>query len=112
MNRSVFGRLMIVLGLPFLANFSIIVVPPMYQSKDVFGAFAAGFVNPYSTGYSIDAIICEVILIAWVIYERRALNIGYGWIVVPLSLVPVVATAFAFYPVIRSRQLETAKANI
>ena len=111
MCRNVFERLMIFLGLLFLATFLVIVVPPMYQSKDVFGAFAAGFVNPYSTGYSIDAIICGVILIAWVIYERRALNIGYGWIVVPLSLVPGVATAFAFPLVIRSRQLETAKAN-
>ncbi|MFT5796559.1 MAG: hypothetical protein ACI84R_000606 [Candidatus Azotimanducaceae bacterium] len=64
MNRSVFGRLVISLGVLFLATFLIIVVPPMYQSKAVFGAFAPGFVNPYSTGYSIDAIICGVILIA------------------------------------------------
>lgn len=112
MSRNVFERPMIFLGVLFFATFLIIVVPSLYQSKDVFGAFAPGFVNPYSTGYSIDTIICWVILIAWVVYERRALNIGYGWIVVPLSLVPGVATAFALSLVIRSRQLETAKANI
>ena len=105
MSKTVFEYLVAVLGVIFALAFCIIVVPPLFESKDIVGAFAAGFVNPYSSGYSLDAIICALILITWVLYERRALNVKYGWVAIPLSFVPGVATAFAVYLVIRSRQL-------
>lgn len=105
MSKTVFEALTIALGVAFTIAFCIIVVPPLLQSGDVIGAFAAGFVNPYSSGYSTDVIICALILIVWIIYERSALGIKYGWIAIPMAFIPGVATAFAFYLVLRTRQM-------
>lgn len=105
MSKTLFEVLVIVAGGAFALLFFIIVVPPLLESGDVLGAFAAGFVNPYSTGYSLDVILCAVILFIWIFYERSALGVRYGWIAIPLSFAPGVATGFAVYLVIRSRQL-------
>lgn len=105
MSKSIFESVIAGLGATFAVLFAIIVVPPLLQSGDIVGAFAAGFVNPFSTGYSLDVILCALILFVWVIYERRAAGIKHGWIAIPLSFVPGVATGFAFYLVLRSRQL-------
>lgn len=105
MTKSGFELLAAVLGAAFALAFCVIVVPPLLESGDVIGAFAAGFVNPYSSGYSLDAIFCAVILFVWVIYERKTLKIRHGWVAIPLSFLPGVATGFAAYLIIRSRQL-------
>lgn len=105
MGKKVFEGVIASLGLVFAAVFCIIVVPPLLESKDILGAFAAGFVNPYATGYSIDAILCALILITWVVYERKNSNVKFGWVVIPLSFAPGVATAFAVYLILRSRQI-------
>jgi len=112
MSTSVFERLVLTLGILFALAFMIIVVPPLVQSGDVIGAFAAGFVNPYSSGYSLDVILCALILFVWILYERKSRGIRHGWIAIPLSFVPGVATGFAVYLVLRSRQLEKEQAVI
>jgi hypothetical protein len=96
-------------GVLFAVAFAIIVVPPLLESGDIIGAFAAGFVNPYASGYSLDTIICGLILITWVLYERSVLGMRHGWIAIPLTFAPGVATAFGFYLVLRSRQLAARK---
>lgn len=111
MTKTAFECLVAILGAVFAIAFCVIVVPALLESRDVIGAFAAGFVNPFASGYSLDAIICALILITWAMYERKALNIKYGWVVIPLSFVPGVATAFAAYLVIRSRQLPRVEAG-
>lgn len=103
MSKKLFEALVIAFGALFAAAFVIIVVPPLLESGDVIGAFAAGFVNPYASGYSMDAISCAFILIVWVLYERSALGIRHGWIAIPLCFVPGVATAFAYYLIVRTR---------
>lgn len=105
MNQKFFEFLVISLGAVFAFAFFVIVMPPLIESGDVVGAFSAGFVNPYSSGYSLDTILCGFILISWVLFERSTLSIKHGWIVIPLSFVPGVATAFAVYLIIRYRQL-------
>lgn len=104
MSKSVFEGLVSIIGAAFAIAFAIIVVPPLLESRDVVGAFAAGFVNPFSSGYSIDVILCALILFVWIFYERQTLGIKYGWIAIPLSFLPGVATGFAVYLVLRSRQ--------
>ncbi len=47
--------------------FSVIVMPPLLASGDITGTFAAGFVNPYATGYSLDGIFCGIVLLIWVL---------------------------------------------
>ena len=105
MSDSVFKKLVGLLGATFALAFCIIVVPPLLQTMDIVGAFSAGFVNPFSTGYSIDAILCAAILIVWIVYEKSALGIRNGWIAIPLCAVPGVATAFAVYLLIRFNQV-------
>jgi len=109
MNKTLFEVAVLFFGAAFAVAFSVIVVPALLESGDVVGAFAAGFVNPFSSGYSLDVILCAVILMIWMVYERSALSIRHGWVVVPLCFAPGVATAFAVYLVIRSRQLEKRK---
>lgn len=104
MSKAVFESIVIALGAAFAVAFAIIVVPALLETGDVIGAFAAGFVNPFSSGYSLDVILCALILFVWIAYERSALGIKHGWIAVPLSFLPGVATGFAFYLVLRSRQ--------
>lgn len=103
MTKRTFEFLVLAAGLGFAVAFVVIVVPPLLESGDIIGAFGAGFVNPYASGYSLDTILCGVILAIWVVYERSAHGVTHGWIVLPLILVPGVATAFALYLVIRSR---------
>lgn len=111
MNRSRFEACVLILGAAFASAFGVIVVPALFESGDVAGAFAAGFVNPFAAGYSLDTIVCGLILFAWAMYERGAHDMRHGWIVVPLSIAPGVATAFAAYLFLRSRQLKVERRN-
>lgn len=99
-----------VLGAAFALAFAGLVVPALLETGDVVGAFAAGFVNPFASGYALDAIVCALLLATWVLYERRRYGIRHGWIAIPLSVAPGVATAFAFYLVLRSRYWSSASA--
>lgn len=105
MTRTVFEGTVALFAAVFAVAFSVVVVPALIDSGDIAGAFAAGFVNPFSSGYSLDAIMCGLVLVVWVAYERSALGIRHGWVAVLLSVVPGVATAFGVYLFIRSRQL-------
>lgn len=105
MNQRAFEASVLILGGAFAVFFFAIVFPPLLKSGDVIGAFAAGFVNPFASGYSTDVIVCALILLVWVIYEREQHGIRHGWVVIPLSFLPGVAVAFAVYLVLRTRQL-------
>lgn len=105
MTKTLFEGLCLIMGAAFAIAFAVIVVPALIETGDIPSAFAAGFVNPFSTGYSIDVIICAVLLTIWVIYERSALQIKHGWIAIPLSIVPGVAVGMAYYLILRSRAI-------
>lgn len=106
MSKSLFETLTILLGLAFTLAFFVIVVPPLLVDGDIVGAFAAGFVNPYSSGYSLDVIVAALIFVVWVLYERQTLGVRYGWVCIVLCLAPGVATGFALYLVLRSRTVQ------
>ena len=95
MNASAFKLLLVILGLGFAILFSIIVLPPLFAAPDIIGALAAGFVNPYASGYALDAIFCWAVLAVWVIYEAKARGVKHGWVALMLGIVPGVATGFA-----------------
>ena len=109
MNEQTFRVALIALAVAFTAIFSAVVVPPLIENRDVLGAFAAGFVNPYSSGYSADVIVCYCILAAWIWHEAATLSIRYGWVCLILGLVPGVAVGFALYLLIRQRQLRVGR---
>ena len=87
----------------FTGVFIFVVIPPLIETPDIIGAFAAGFVNPYASGYSADVICCWLILCIWVIYESR--QVKHGWICLLLGFVPGVAVGLGLYLIMRQRQL-------
>ena len=92
------------IGVVFTLYFLVTVVPPLMSDPEIMGAFAAGFVNPYSSGYAADAIACWFILAVWVIYEAGACKVRHGWICLLLGVVPGVAAGFAAYLLLRHAQ--------
>ena len=92
-------------GLAFTAFFAVLVVPPLIDDPDILGAFGAGFVNPYASGYSADVIACWVILAIWVVFEARSRSVKHGWLCLVVGVVPGVAVGFAAYLVLRSNQI-------
>ena len=110
MNQTRFQIICISIALLFFAIFMMVVVPALLQDGDIIGGFAAGFVNPYATGYSIDVILCWVTLAVWVVYDAQINAIKYGWICLLLGIVPGVAVGFPLYLVLRVRQLQASNA--
>ncbi|QJB68685.1 DUF2834 domain-containing protein [Parasphingorhabdus halotolerans] len=105
MPESLFKAIIIAAAVIFALIFCAVVIPALIAEPDVVGAFAAGFVNPYSSGYSSDVLACWAILAAWIAYEARALGIRHGWICAVLGIIPGVAVGFALYLLMRMRQL-------
>ncbi len=104
MSNRVYAAVLMLLASGFAAAFVVLCVPPLLENPDIVGAAMAGFVNPFSSGYALDAIFCWCVLTVWVIHEARTRQIRHGWIAVLLGLVPGVATGFAVYLLMRLRQ--------
>lgn len=103
MNEKIFKIGVAAIAIIFTLIFSVMVIPPLIKNPDIIGAFAAGFVNPYSSGYAIDVFCCWAILFLWVIYELP--KVKYGWVCLILGIIPGVAVGFALYLLLRMRQL-------
>lgn len=108
MSTQIYRWILLSLAVGFAIAFSVLVVPPLLNSGDVLGAASAGFVNPYASGYALDAIFCWMVLAAWVLHEARHAGIRHGWIALLLGVVPGVATGFAVYLLLRLRQQHPA----
>jgi hypothetical protein len=105
MNEKKFRTIIITIAAMFTVLFCVVVVPPLMDNPDIIGAFGAGFVNPYASGYSADVIACWMILAVWVWFEASTLSIKHGWACLLLGVVPGVAVGFAVYLLIRQNQL-------
>ncbi len=111
MSRSVYRGLLWLLALLFAACFAAVVLPAYVADQPgLIAAFAGGFVNPYASGYALDAILCWCVLAVLVAHDARAHGIRKGWIALLLGIVPGVATGFAVYLLMRSKQMETRDA--
>lgn len=98
-------RLLLVLWVAlFTLLFVVIAIPPLIGDPDLLAALAAGFVNPYATGYSLDTIMCWVVLTTWVAYEAKTGRVKHGWIAPVLGVVPGGDTGFAVYLLLRIQQ--------
>ncbi|MEZ4278495.1 MAG: DUF2834 domain-containing protein [Myxococcota bacterium] len=107
-DRS-FHSAIVAVSLAFTAYFALVVGPPLLESGDVLGAFAAGFANPYSSGYSADAIACWVVLAAWVVFDARVHSVRGGWLCLILGVVPGVVVGLSAYLILRSRQISEVR---
>lgn len=101
MNAQTFRIFLIVLAVGFTAAFTVVCIPPLLVNPDIIGAFAAGFVNPYASGYALDIFFTWGVLATWVVYEARTKAIRHGWVALMLGVVPGVAVGFAFYLLLR-----------
>lgn len=104
MNQSTFKLLLILLAAGFAVALAAICLPPLIDNPDLIAAITSGFVNPYATGYSLDAITCWFVLAVWVWYEAKEKRIRHGWLALALGVVPGVATGFAVYLLLRLQQ--------
>ncbi len=105
MTEKQFRVSILAVALAFTALFCVVVVPPLIDNPDVLGAFGAGFVNPYASGYSADVIACWLILAIWVAFEAKSRSVKHGWLCLVLGIVPGVAVGLAAYLLLRSNQL-------
>lgn len=106
MTVPLFKTTIVAAAAAFTALFVYWCVPAMIENPDLIGAFAAGFVNPYASGYAADTLACWAILTAWIAFEARTKGVRHGWIFVALGIIPGVAVGFAGYLLLRMRQLE------
>ena len=111
MSDQTFRLLVGLCALVFLVFFCFVVVPPLIDNPDVPAAFAAGFVNPFASGYSADVIVCWALLAIWIVFEARRYSVRGGWVCLMLGVIPGVAVGFAVYLIIRSRQLVVESAE-
>ena len=58
MNETGFKFTVIATAVGFTALFAYWCIPAFIANPDIFGASAAGFVNPYSSAYSADVLAC------------------------------------------------------
>lgn len=105
MNENNFKRAIIISAALFLAVFVLYVLPAALDQGDIIKAFAAGFVNPFASGYAMDAIACGLILFFWILFEAKQYGIRHGWICIILSVIPGVAVGLALYLLMRHKQL-------
>lgn len=105
MSQRTFEIASICIAVVFTIIFAIVVVPAVIEDGDIVGAFASGFVNPYSSGYSADVILCWIALAIWIAHEAKTYSIKHGWVCLILGVVPGVAVGLPLYLVLRSRQL-------
>ncbi|MEZ4401479.1 MAG: DUF2834 domain-containing protein [Kofleriaceae bacterium] len=105
MTPLLFKTIIVAAAVAFVGVFCVVVIPPLVVEPDVVAAFAAGFENPFASGYSTDVLACWVILVAWIGHEAKALGIRHGWICGLLGIVPGVAVGFALYLLLRMKQL-------
>ncbi|MFT4970633.1 MAG: hypothetical protein ACI9O4_002394 [Chitinophagales bacterium] len=103
MKQRFYSFSLLFVALLFIAIVCYLLIPPLMENFDVMGAFSAGFVNPYSSAYAADAILCWVVLFLWVVYEYP--KVKYGWVCLLLGLVPGVAVGFALYLILRTKQV-------
>jgi len=106
MTYKVFKAVLILMIVSFTIFFFAYFVPPIIQNPDIFAVLAAGFVNPFATGYSIDLIACWLVLIVFVHYESKAKSLKYGWVCILLGLVPGVVVGWSVYLLLRHSQLK------
>lgn len=111
MADTLYRTALVLIALGFTIVFCIVVIPPFLGEPDVVGAFAAGFVNPYSTGYSLDVVFCWLCLLALVVYDSRVHEVRHGWLCLIVGIVPGVAVGLALYLLLRARRSAQAAAT-
>jgi Protein of unknown function DUF2834 len=110
MSRIIFQLAIILAAVAFTGYFCMTVIPGLIENPDLPAALAAGYVNPFASAYTMDALACWFILLFWVVYEAITLDIKHGWVCPLLGLFPGVAVGFALYLLLREKQISRGAA--
>lgn len=106
MPSTRFDWIVITLAAVFVVLFAAVFVPQFIEDGfDIIGAFEAGFVNPYASGFAIDTLMTYAVLFAWVVYEAQYREVQHGWVALVLGAVIGVALGLAVYLLIRHREI-------
>ena len=104
MKVSPFKSVLVLLAGSFTVAFFAVCPRAFMKDPDVARAIAGGFVNPFATLYSLDAIGCWFVLATWVLYESKHTRMRHGWVALLLGIFPGVTVGFAVYLLIRFSQ--------
>ena len=111
MDDKIFKWSLVSVAIVFTLLFCIVVIPPLIITPDIVGAFAAGFVNPYASGFSYDVIFCWLALAILVVYDAKELSVKFGWVCLLLGLFPGVAVGLSLYLLLRTKQITQVPQN-
>ena len=101
MKEGIFKVLLTTIAIGFSLYALVFFFPPIFENPDIIGVLKAGFVNTYASAYSIDLILCWIVLIIWILHERVVFRIKNGWACIPIGLTLGVVVGFALYLMIR-----------
>jgi hypothetical protein len=101
MTNFTYKAALVFIAVSFTLFFAVTILPPLIENFDVFGAIAAGFVNPFASGYSTGVILCWCVLASWVFHEAKTHSTKHGWVCLVLGLVPGVVVGFSLYLILR-----------
>lgn len=105
MNEVNFKRGIIASTVIFLLVFLFYTLPYAIELDDFIQVSLAGFVNPISSGWATDVIAFWFIMSFWIFFEAKQYQVKWGWICLPLGIVPGVAFGFCLYLIIRHKQV-------
>lgn len=104
MSNTLYRSLLWLMAIGFATAFCVIALPTALHETNPLRFVTDAYVNPYSSGYATDTLTCWCVLAVWIIHEARTKGVRHGWIALLLGVVPGVATGFATYLLIRSKQ--------
>lgn len=111
MSNTLYRSMLWILALGFAVAFCIIALPAALQETNPLRFVTDAYVNPYSSGYATDTLSCWAVLAVWIIHEARTEDVRHGWVALLLGVVPGVATGFAVYLLLRSKQKDLRSAS-
>lgn len=109
MSRKAFEGTVAALGLFYAFGIFVPFVFLSIMEGRIGDAVPDAFANRHAAGWSLDVLLSGAVIMVWIVYERAKFGIKNGWIAWPLMFVPGVATALAYYLVIRSLHFARTK---
>ncbi len=109
MYNKIFYSLLVIFSVFYTGLFLWLFVPAQISNPDMIFALTSGFVNPYSSVYSADLLVCWAILALWIWYEAKVHSIKRGWLCILLGFAPGVAVGLSVYLIMRNRQLKVLR---
>lgn len=97
MNEKFFEGALACIATGFTIVFCVFVIPSPNAAPNIIAAFAAGSVDLFAAGSSIDVILCWAVLAILITYEAMIFSVGHAWICLVIGIAPGVALGCPLY---------------